>query len=39
MPTSAVTMPTGMMTPGIRFLVTTEAMDRMAAPVSALTGR
>ncbi|MNT71004.1 hypothetical protein D3C72_2094440 [compost metagenome] len=39
MPTSAVTMPTGTTTPGIRFLETTDASDRISAPTSALPGR
>ena len=39
MPTSEVTMPTGMITPGIRFLDASDASDRMVAPVSALPGR
>lgn len=38
-PTSDVTMPTGMITPGTRFFDATEAIDSTSAPISALAGR
>ncbi|EZP52446.1 hypothetical protein BW39_03346 [Delftia sp. RIT313] len=39
MPTSEVTMPTGMMTPGISVLDATEASDSTSAPTRAAAGR
>ncbi|GAB7203717.1 hypothetical protein OS21_02060 [Dickeya oryzae] len=38
-PTSEVTIPTGIMTPGSRFLDATDASDNTNAPVRALAGR
>nr|VUD28153.1 Uncharacterised protein [Raoultella sp. NCTC 9187] len=38
-PTSEVTIPTGIMAPGIRFFDATEASDSTSAPIRALAGR
>ncbi len=38
-PTSEVTMPTGIITPGTMFLENTEASDSTSAPISMLPGR
>jgi hypothetical protein len=39
MPTSAVTIPTGINTPGTMFFDATDASDRISAPANALPGR